>query len=227
MRSKTLGHVYTVLCKTTTWITQNLGRLRTETPTAKIFKFLFGTQRSAHTVMQKFRCGAVRDGKPAICEILPNNKSSFFNRHFPRLCLPDCVSSLTLTRWGQENKHFPLLIYFYSFASRFVRPSPKMSIATPAKGQGSGPSYRPLSLFFLSFSFFGKLILLFTFLSPPKSVNGYWKTMKPANLDKLLCATGYWLTFHWGWVTLYTSALNEALICTSSTTASYVSYTGF
>ena len=38
-------------------ITQNLGRLRTETSTAKLLKFFFGTQRLAHTVMQKmWRC---------------------------------------------------------------------------------------------------------------------------------------------------------------------------
>ena len=52
------------------------------------------------------------------------------------------------------------------------------------------------------------------------------KTMKSGKLDKLLCATSYWLTFYSERVTVYTSTLNEAWIRTSSTTASYMSYSG-
>lgn len=106
------------------------------------------------SVMLKLRCGTVRDGKKIrpFAKFYLTIKIPFnpFNRHFPRLCLLGCFSSLTLTRRGQENKHFPSLIYFYSSASRFVSPSPKMSIATPAKGQGSILSYRPLRLFSFS-----------------------------------------------------------------------------
>ena len=134
-----------------------------------------------------------------------------------------CVSSLTLTRRGQENKHFPSLIYFYSSASRFVSPSPKMSIATPAKGQGSILSYRPLSLFSFS-SPSSRNSFYFSFST--QECKWVLKTMKPGKIDKSLCATSYWLTFYLEWVTVYTSTFNEAWIRTSSTTASYMSYSG-